>query len=90
MLRLSVPGGGAFTREAWRAVDEVSRRYTVGPENRPSIRLTMRQNVRFHRIKKRDLVRLVAEIAETGLFALNGCGDNVRNVVACPMSRFRS
>ncbi len=92
MIRISVPGGGAFGREQWRVIDEISRRYTTSPAEggggRSSIRLTTRQNVQFHWVKKADLVAVVAEIAKTGFFALNGCGDNVRNVMGCPLSKF--
>ena len=88
MVRISVPGGGAFGREQWRVIDELSRRFTTSPEGRPSIRLTTRQNIQFHWIKKADLIPAVALIARSGFFALNGCGDNVRNVMACPLSKF--
>ena len=88
MVRISVPGGGAFSREAWRVIDDISRRYTTSPEGVSSIRLTTRQNIQFHWVHKKDLVSIVADIAKTGFFALNGCGDNTRNVMACPLSRF--
>ena len=88
MIRISVPGGGAFGREHWRVIDDISRRYTTSPDGVPSIRLTTRQNIQFHWVHKRDLVQVVADIAKTGFFALNGCGDNTRNVMACPLSRF--
>jgi sulfite reductase (NADPH) hemoprotein beta-component len=38
-------------------------------------------------VKKEHLVPLVRDIAQTGFFALNGCGDNTRNVMGCPLSR---
>ncbi len=88
MIRISVPGGGAFNREQWRIIDEVSNRYTVSPEGRPSIRLTTRQNIQFHWVKKEDLVSVVRDIAKTGFWTLNGCGDNTRNVMGCPLSKF--
>lgn len=88
MVRLSSPGGGPFTRDTWRIMDEVSRKYTVSPSGLPSIRLTTRQNVQFHWIKKENLVNVVREIAHTGFSAINGCGDNTRNVMGCPLSRF--
>lgn len=88
MVRVSVAGGGPLTRESWRLVDELAERYTTPPEGGSrSIRLTTRQNIQFHWVKKKDLVPLVREVARTGFFALNGCGDNTRNVMGCPLSR---
>jgi sulfite reductase (NADPH) hemoprotein beta-component len=88
MIRLSVAGGGPFTRDTWRAIDDISSRYTTTPSGRPSIRLTTRQCIQYHWVKKKDLVPLVRDVAATGFFALNGCGDNTRNVMGCPLSRF--
>lgn len=88
MVRISVAGGGPFTRETWRVIDELAERYTTPAEGgAKSIRLTTRQNVQYHWVKKKDLVPLVREVARTGFFALNGCGDNTRNVMGCPLSR---
>ncbi|MFT3785072.1 MAG: nitrite/sulfite reductase [Tepidisphaeraceae bacterium] len=88
MVRLSSPGGGPFTRKTWRVIDEISRKYTPAPGGVPSIRLTTRQNVQFHWVKKEDLIKVVGEVAATGFLGINGCGDNTRNVMACPLSRF--
>lgn len=88
MVRLSSPAGGPFTRDTWRVIDEVSRKYTPAPNGVASIRLTTRQNVQFHWIKKENLVNVVRDIAATGFLGLNGCGDNTRNVMACPLSRY--
>lgn len=86
MVRISVAGGGPFTRETWRVIDEISEKYTVGPSGKSSIRLTTRQNIQFHWIKKPDLAQVVRDIARTGFLSLNGCGDNTRNVMGCPLS----
>ncbi len=88
MVRISVPGGGAFLPHQWKVIDDISRRYTTSPEGRQSIRLTTRQNIQFHWIRKADLAAVVRDIAKSGFFALNGCGDNVRNVMGCPLSKF--
>ncbi len=88
MVRVSVPGGGSFNREQWQIFDELADRYTINPDASPSIRLTTRQNVQFHWVKKPHLIEIVRQIAKTGFFTLNGCGDNVRNVMACPLSKF--
>lgn len=89
MVRLTVPGGGAFNLEQWRLIDDIAVRYASdNPFGDTSIRLTTRQNIQFHWISKKNLVPLVREIAATGFYTLNGCGDNVRNVMGCPLSKF--
>lgn len=87
MIRISVAGGGPFGRETWRVIDEISDKYCTAPGDKNSIRLTTRQNVQYHWVKKKDLVPLVRDIAKTGFLSINGCGDNTRNVMACPLSR---
>ncbi|MCC6579634.1 MAG: nitrite/sulfite reductase [Phycisphaeraceae bacterium] len=88
MIRISVPGGGAFTAPQWRAINDAADRYTVNPDGKPSIRLTTRQNIQFHWVRKPDIIPMVQAVAATGFFTLNGCGDNVRNIMGCPLSRF--
>jgi len=88
MVRVSVPGGGSFNRDQWQAFDELSDQYTADPGGNPSLRLTTRQNIQFHWVKKNHVVDIVRGIAKTGFFSLNGCGDNTRNVMACPLSKF--
>lgn len=91
MVRVTVPGGGAFTAEQWTVFDELSNKYCGHNPDKSvsnSIRLTTRQNLQYHWLKKPELMKLVQEIAQTGFYALNGCGDNVRNVMGCPLSRY--
>jgi sulfite reductase beta subunit-like hemoprotein len=89
MIRVTIPGGGPLTPAVWTAIDEIAERYTTTPEgNCPSIRLTTRQNVQFHWIKKHNVATVVRLLAQSGLSTLNGCGDNVRNVMACPLAAF--
>lgn len=88
MVRMSVPGGGPLNGEQWHILDELADKFTVNPAGVSSLRLTTRQNVQFHWIKKAHLVELVRAVAETGFYTLNGCGDNTRNVMGCPLSRF--
>lgn len=88
MIRVSVTGGGPITRKQWQLMDELSEKYGKDNEGHPSVRLTTRQNVQFHWIKKPHVVEVIKSIAESGWNSLNGCGDNTRNVMGCPMSRF--
>ncbi len=88
LIRVSVPGGGPLTREQWNLIDELSEKYTKDPDGNPSIRLTTRQNIQLHWVSKKGVIDIVKSIAEKGYNSLNGCGDNTRNVMACPLSRF--
>jgi len=91
MVRISVAGGGPFNRAGWRVIDELAEKYTTPAGTSEagggkSIRLTTRQNIQYHWVKKKDLIPLVRDIAKTGFLALNGCGDNTRNIMGCPLS----
>ncbi|MGH7381269.1 MAG: nitrite/sulfite reductase [Candidatus Methylomirabilales bacterium] len=88
MIRISIPGGGPITREQWMVLDELSERFTVNPEGSPSLRVTTRQNIQLHWVKKEHVIEVVRGVAESGFYSLNGCGDNVRNVMGCPASPF--
>ena len=88
MIRISIPGGGPLNRQQWNTIDQLTERFTKDSDGVPSIRLTNRQNIQFHWIKKENVVELIKTLAESGLNTLNGCGDNTRNVMGCPVSRF--
>jgi sulfite reductase beta subunit-like hemoprotein len=88
MLRVTIPGGGPISPQTWALFDELSEKYTTVPSDSvPSLRLTTRQNLQFHWVKKTDLLELVRRLASSPFSTLNGCGDNTRNVMACPLSR---
>ncbi|MBI5133455.1 MAG: nitrite/sulfite reductase [Thaumarchaeota archaeon] len=91
MIRVSIPGGGPITAEQWNILDGISDRYTAGPKDaypqgRPSLRVTTRQNIQLHWVRKKHVVDAIREIAESGFFTINGCGDNTRNVIGCTLS----
>lgn len=88
MFRISIPGGGPLTREQYNLVDDLAEKYTKDPEGFPSIRLTNRQNIQFHWVRKQNVVEMIRSMAESNLNTLNGCGDNTRNVMGCPLARF--
>ncbi len=88
MMRISIPGGGPVSRAQYNLIDDLTEKYTKNPEGVPSIRLTNRQNIQFHWIKKQNLPAIVKALAESGLNTLNGCGDNTRNVMGCPIDHF--
>lgn len=88
MLRVTNPGGGTITPEQWFLLDDLAEKYTASNEGHTSIRLTNRQAVQFHWVTKKGALDIVKTMAEAGKNTLNGCGDNTRNVMACPLSKF--
>lgn len=92
MFRIAIPSGGPINARQWAILDDVATKYTASdsytgrPE--PSLRLTTRQAVQLHWIKKQDVIPAIKEIASSGFYTINGCGDNVRNFVACPLSSY--
>jgi len=88
MIRLGIPGGGPITPKQWQILDGLASEYSVNPEGVASLRLTTRQAIQFHWVKKEGVLAIVKTAAEAGVLGLNGCGDNVRNVMACPLSSF--
>lgn len=87
MVRVGIPGGGPLTRAQYNLFHELSEKYTKDPGGQPSLRLTTRQAIQFHWVKKPGVLDIVKQLAEGGLNSLNGCGDNTRNVMTCPVSR---
>ncbi len=77
MVRAAVPGG-RLTAEQWLALDRIAE-LADG-----TLRLTTRQGVQFHVVRKGSLRPLVRGINEAALTTLAACGDVVRNVVGSP------
>lgn len=88
MIRVSIPGGGPISRAQWRVFDDLSTKYTADTDGNTSIRFTTRQNIQYHWIKKDGVIDVVKSLAEAGMNSLNGCGDNTRNVMGCPLSEY--
>jgi sulfite reductase (NADPH) hemoprotein beta-component len=86
MMRITLPGGGPITPEQWLTLDDISEKYTKDPQGRPSLRLTTRQNIQLHWVKKQAAPEIVKALVKSNMKTLNGCGDNTRNVMACPLS----
>ncbi len=87
MIRISIPGGGPISRAQWQLLDELSEQYTANPQGDTSLRLTTRQNIQLHWVKKPGVIPIIKALAEKNLYTLNGCGDNTRNVMGCPLSQ---
>ena len=52
------------------------------------LEITTRQNIHLHWVRKKNVVDTISEIAKSGFFTINGCGDNTRNVIGCPLSYY--
>jgi sulfite reductase (NADPH) hemoprotein beta-component len=92
MLRISIPGGGPITAKQWAILDDVAESYTQSESYtgrpQPSLRVTTRQNIQLHWIKKSQVVEAIQRIASSSFYTINGCGDNTRNVMGCPLSAY--
>lgn len=85
MVRLGFPGGSSISPRQFALLDELAEEWAVSPEGQASLRLTTRQAVQFHWVRKKGLFEIVRRCASAGMLSLNGCGDNVRNIIACPL-----
>lgn len=75
MVRLRIPGG-ILSREQWQGLDALSRRYADR-----GIRVTTRQTIQLHGIRKSQLRFLMQGIRDVGLDTIAACGDDSRGVV---------
>ena len=61
MLRITIPGGGPITPRQWAILDDVGEKYTQSEtytgKVQPSIRVTTRQNVQLHWVRKKTSSR---------------------------------
>lgn len=80
MLRLKLPGG-AITAAQAATVAALAARFSGG-----HLSLTTRQDIELHQLTLADLPTVFAELQAVGLQTLGACGDQVRNVVACPVA----
>ncbi|MCB1142287.1 MAG: NADPH-dependent assimilatory sulfite reductase hemoprotein subunit [Leptospiraceae bacterium] len=74
MLRGRIPGG-RLTADQYLGWDRLADTYGDG-----SFRLTTRQSIQLHSIKKGDIKPVIQEIHKIDLSSIGACGDVVRNV----------
>ncbi|VVM07013.1 NADPH-dependent assimilatory sulfite reductase hemoprotein subunit [Methylacidimicrobium tartarophylax] len=79
MIRTKTPGG-RLSAAQYLALDRLAE--TVG---NGTLRITTRQGVQLHGIRKTDLRRAVSEIITSGILTWGACGDVVRNTLATPV-----
>lgn len=75
MVRLRIPGG-VLSRAQWQGLDQLSRQYT-----QRGIRITTRQTVQFHGVRKTQLQALMQGLRALSLDTIAACGDDSRGVV---------
>ena len=78
MIRVAIPGG-RLTPQQWLALDSISSDIADG-----TIRLTTRQAIQFHGVRKGGLRPLARRLNEHLMTSFGACGDVVRNIVTCP------
>jgi sulfite reductase beta subunit-like hemoprotein len=81
MVRVRIPGG-RLSPAQWQALDAIAGRHADS-----TLRLTMRQGVQFHTVRRGDLRAAVADVDRALLTTLAACGDVVRNVVTTAAPR---
>lgn len=79
MVRLAAPGGH-LSADQYLAVDRIGQELGL-----PSLRLTTRQSIQLHGVKKGDLADLLTRLNQNLVSTLAGCGDVERNVMCCPV-----
>jgi sulfite reductase beta subunit-like hemoprotein/NADPH-dependent glutamate synthase beta subunit-like oxidoreductase len=78
MARVVVPGGVLTTSQV-RGLSRICEAFAQG-----RICLTTRQALQLHYLSLGDLAPMMRELAKYGLTTFHGCGDNARNMAACP------
>lgn len=81
MVRVRAPAG-RLTATQWLALDDLAEEFADG-----TLRITSRQGVQFHTIKRGNLRASIAAVDQALLTTLAACGDVVRNVVTTPAPR---
>ena len=78
MVRAAIPGG-VLTPEQYLAMDDLA-----AEEGNATLRVTTRQGLQFHFVRKGGLRPLLTALDEKLVTTLGACGDVVRNVACCP------
>lgn len=75
MVRLRIPGG-RLTAGQWLGLDAVAKKYAER-----GLRITTRQTIQLHGIRKRQLRAMMQAVRDLGLDTIAACGDDSRGVV---------
>jgi len=80
MVRIKIPSGAASARQL-AVIADLAERYSTGVAH-----LTTRQDIQFHFVALERIPDLLRGLAAVGLTTREACGNNVRNVTACPLA----
>lgn len=80
MVRLRLPGG-ILSTDQWAALDDLAARYGDSVYGGGTLRITTRQSIQIHGIRKEHLRDTLRGINTIGLDTRGACGDDNRNVV---------
>jgi sulfite reductase (ferredoxin) len=80
MARIRIPNGLLLAHQV-RTIAEAARKYA-----RDVADITVRQNIQLHWVRIEDLPDLLESLWRAGLTTMGSCGDDVRNIVGCPLA----
>ena len=80
MLRIRIPNGLLLAHQV-RTIADVVRKYA-----RDTADITVRQNIQLHWVRIEDLPDVLEHLWRCGLTTMGSCGDDVRNIVGCPLA----
>jgi sulfite reductase beta subunit-like hemoprotein len=81
MVRIRAPAG-RLTAAQWLALDALADRHADG-----TMRLTTRQGMQFHTVRRGELKSTIAAIEHALLTTMAACGDVARNITTSPAPR---
>ena len=80
MVRIRIPNGLLLSHQV-HTIAEVVRKYA-----RDTADITVRQNIQLHWVTIEDLPDVLENLWRAGLTTMGSCGDDVRNIVGCPLA----
>ncbi len=80
MVRIRIPNGLLLSHQV-RAIAHVTEKYA-----RATADITVRQNIQLHWVTIEDLPEVLDALWRAGLTTMGSCGDDVRNIVGCPLA----
>ena len=80
MVRIRIPNGLLLSHQV-HTIADVVRKYA-----RDKADITVRQNIQLHWVTIGDLPDVLANLWRAGLTTMGSCGDDVRNIVGCPLA----
>jgi sulfite reductase (ferredoxin) len=80
MVRIRIPNGLLLSHQV-QTIADVVRKYA-----RDTADITVRQNIQLHWVAIEDLPDVLENLWRAGLTTMGSCGDDVRNIVGCPLA----